>query len=385
MRLPVLVAIVLVVLPLGALPPQSALAAKLAPGDPVAVLTVSLEPPATVTYGGEIAVSGQLSPAWASVGVDLQIGATVVAQTQTAADGSFTFKLRPTSPGPYTARSGTVTSAPVTIPIRPILRTSVQGRHIVGQELRLRSSLLPAAAGKLRVTTRISPHKRIVRRLRAGERATLPTPGAGRYVAWITLEPSAGYASVGKTVRYEVGSPSLYMGSHGRSVRLLERELVKHHFALSRVDASFDYDTLEAIYALQKMAGLARTGSVNSATWLALARAKPPRPQLRGSYIEVDKTKQVLYVVRNRKVTLIVPVSTGASGNTPIGVFHVYSKVPGGAVMYYSNYFTGAFAIHGYVSVPPYPASHGCVRVPIWVAVRLYGLIPYNTRVLIHY
>jgi lipoprotein-anchoring transpeptidase ErfK/SrfK len=53
--------------------------------------------------------------------------------------------------------------------------------------------------------------------------------------------------------------------------------------------------------------------------------------------------------------------------------------------MYYSNFFIGAFAIHGYVVVPPYPASHGCVRVPMWVAIRLYGLIPAHTRVLIHY
>jgi lipoprotein-anchoring transpeptidase ErfK/SrfK len=82
---------------------------------------------------------------------------------------------------------------------------------------------------------------------------------------------------------------------------------------------------------------------------------------------------------------LIVPVSTGRTGNTPIGLFHVYSKVPGGAVMYYSNYFTGAFAIHGYVDVPPYPASHGCVRIPMWLAIRVYGLISYHTRVLIHY
>jgi lipoprotein-anchoring transpeptidase ErfK/SrfK len=84
-------------------------------------------------------------------------------------------------------------------------------------------------------------------------------------------------------------------------------------------------------------------------------------------------------------VKLIVPVSTGATGNTPIGLFHVYSKVPGGAVMYYSNYFIGAFAIHGYVNVPPYPASHGCVRVPMWLAIRLYDLIPIYSRVLIRY
>jgi lipoprotein-anchoring transpeptidase ErfK/SrfK len=35
-------------------------------------------------------------------------------------------------------------------------------------------------------------------------------------------------------------------------------------------------------------------------------------------------------------------------------------------------YFLCGFAIHGYPSVPAYPASHGCVRVPMWLAPRLY-------------
>jgi len=67
-------------------------------------------------------------------------------------------------------------------------------------------------------------------------------------------------------------------------------------------------------------------------------------------------------------------VSTGATGNTPVGRWHIYSKVPGlnSHGMYYSNFFTGAFAIHGYASVPPWPASHGCVRTPMWYAPGFY-------------
>ena len=34
--------------------------------------------------------------------------------------------------------------------------------------------------------------------------------------------------------------------------------------------------------------------------------------------------------------------------------------------------FIGNFAIHGYVPVPPYPASHGCIREPMWVADWVY-------------
>ena len=53
--------------------------------------------------------------------------------------------------------------------------------------------------------------------------------------------------------------------------------------------------------------------------------------------------------------------------------------------MYYSSFFVGAYAIHGYQSVPPYPASHGCVRIPLWVAYRLYSLIDYGTEIYIYW
>jgi lipoprotein-anchoring transpeptidase ErfK/SrfK len=39
--------------------------------------------------------------------------------------------------------------------------------------------------------------------------------------------------------------------------------------------------------------------------------------------------------------------------------------------MFYSSYFIGGYAIHGYVSVPAYPASHGCLRVPLPDAIPI--------------
>ena len=34
--------------------------------------------------------------------------------------------------------------------------------------------------------------------------------------------------------------------------------------------------------------------------------------------------------------------------------------------------FIGNFAIHGYAPVPPYPASHGCIREPIWACYWVF-------------
>ena len=47
-------------------------------------------------------------------------------------------------------------------------------------------------------------------------------------------------------------------------------------------------------------------------------------------------------------------------------------------------YFVGGYAIHGNPSVPPYPASHGCVRVPNFVIYRLFGSEPYGETVYVY-
>lgn len=365
---------------IAAIAPMQAAGAVANSGD-----VLSLSPPGVTTFGATSWIDGTLAPARAGVSVDLIRAGTVVAQAQTAANGSFAFNLRFVSPGPYQARSGSVLSTPVNARIRPILTTSIRGDRVVGQPLRLRAHLRPAAAGKIRLIVVRGHYRPLSRFVAVGKPFTFALSKAARHAVWVEVEPNPGYTQIARKIRVRITAPALHIGSHGRAVRLLESALIAHHFALLHADSSFGADTLEAVYALQKFSGLSRSGRMSAAAWLALGRSEPPRPRLHGSYIEVDKTKQVLYVVRGSKVVLIVPVSTGATGNTPIGIFHVYSKVPGGAVMYYSNYFTGAFAIHGYVDVPPYPASHGCVRVPMWIATHLYGQISLGMRVYIHY
>jgi lipoprotein-anchoring transpeptidase ErfK/SrfK len=93
----------------------------------------------------------------------------------------------------------------------------------------------------------------------------------------------------------------------------------------------------------------------------------------------------VIFIVRGGKVTLIVATSTGATGNTPVGVWRVYRKVAGfDWVLYYPSYFLRGFAVHGYPDVPPYPASHGCARIPMWVAQTVYAQIPDGSVVYVY-
>ena len=150
---------------------------------------------------------------------------------------------------------------------------------------------------------------------------------------------------------------------------------------------------LDAVYAFEKVHGLQRTGVVDARFWRALAspRTALPRFAQPAAHIEVNKGLQVLYVVRAARVGLIVPISTaGVAGTfTPVGRFAVYRKVVGFdpsplGTLYDPLYFTGGYAIHGNPSVPPYPASHGCVRIPMWVAPFLYRTVPYGETVYVY-
>ena len=83
-------------------------------------------------------------------------------------------------------------------------------------------------------------------------------------------------------------------------------------------------------------------------------------------------------VVHDGQTVWYVPVSSGAGGITPVGNYHILWKALstttwlGPAILYRTMTFHTHYAIHGFSSVPSYPASHGCVRIPIWLADWLY-------------
>ena len=179
---------------------------------------------------------------------------------------------------------------------------------------------------------------------------------------------------------------TLALGARGDSVRALERLLASQHYLLRGVDDRYNDDTRDAVLAFQKLHGLPRTGVATQVFWRLLSTAAPVAARYPdGDHIEVDKTRQVLLTVENGTVTRIVQVSTGATGNTPLGTWHVYRKVPRMSwVLWYPMYFLRGFAIHGYPSVPAYPASHGCVRVPMWAAPQLFSRFGVGTPIRVY-
>ena len=106
-----------------------------------------------------------------------------------------------------------------------------------------------------------------------------------------------------------------------------------------------------------------------------------------GRHVEADLSRQVLALIDGGKVVRIYPTSSGkASTPTVLGSYRVYRKTPGtnSLGMLDSLYFIRGYAIHGYASVPPYPASHGCLRIPIQNARTVYDWLRGGDGVIVY-
>jgi hypothetical protein len=340
----------------------------------VRATAVSLVGPRTTSYQKPVTFAGAIVPAQVGARVAVTLGTRIVARTTTVAGGRFHVRTRALGPGPWVAHAAGAASQAFSTRVHPELVASIVGNPMVGQPLTVVARLRPAAAGRLRVRLHRTGGGQQLRRAGASIRVGLDTHSAADWRATVRAQPRRGWLGATDVLQATVVEPTLGPGSHGPSVRVLKEHLAQLHFALEGIDGSYGSDTTDAVFAFQKLYGLPRTGRVDARLWSLLVHAHTPRARYQGNHVEVDKTRQVLFEVRGGKVALVVHVSTGATGNTPIGEWHVYRRVPGWDwVLYYPSYFLRGFAIHGYPDVPPYPASHGCVRVPLWVATRLYA------------
>jgi peptidoglycan hydrolase-like protein with peptidoglycan-binding domain len=172
-------------------------------------------------------------------------------------------------------------------------------------------------------------------------------------------------------------------GSSGVKVLLLQRGLLKLGFA-TPVTGSFDGLTANAVNVFRKTNGLGRDGYATTSVYAMVLRGQGafelryPSSGTHGKHVEFDWSRQVLVLADHGKPYRAYHVSSGkASTPTVFGSYRFYSKTPGtnSHGMVYSSYFIGGYAIHGYASVPNYPASHGCLRVPIPNAVSIYSWI----------
>jgi len=105
-----------------------------------------------------------------------------------------------------------------------------------------------------------------------------------------------------------------------------------------------------------------------------------------GEHVEAPLSKQVLVFAKGDKPFAIYPISSGKSSTpTVTGHFEFIRQEPGynSHGMYYSFYFYGGYAVHGYESVPDYPASHGCLRTFIADQPEIYNRIYFGEDIFI--
>lgn len=184
-------------------------------------------------------------------------------------------------------------------------------------------------------------------------------------------------------------------------IKEAEQRLAELGYWAGAVDGVFDAGSRAALIAFQKWEGRETTGKLTLDELEAIRTSQSPRARETGyEHVEVDVDRQVLMIVNEEGGVRVLPVSTGngkpfvadkqtSIAYTPRGRFVVYDKSYGwedgvlGSV-YYANYITGGVAIHGYQSVPATPASHGCIRIPMFAAREVSKLLRLGTIVLVY-
>jgi peptidoglycan hydrolase-like protein with peptidoglycan-binding domain len=182
-------------------------------------------------------------------------------------------------------------------------------------------------------------------------------------------------------------NPNVGFGARGPMVDLLQQRLAALHLYIPQTGV-FDEQTGLALNAYHRLLGWGEGNETADphtiADLLNGAGAFHVRYPGDGKHVEGDLGNQLLALIYGSRVYRIYPISSGKpSTPTVLGRYSVYSKVPGYLPdgMYFSNFFTGGYAIHGYNPAPDYPASHGCMRVPIIDAVSIYDWLKIGDRV----
>ena len=194
----------------------------------------------------------------------------------------------------------------------------------------------------------------------------------------------------------------LRSGSEGAQVTALQRRLHELGYQVQEADGQFGQETHHSVVAFQKVNRLARDGVVGPITRKALEHPRIPKPRSTkgGFHVEADLTLQVVYMVRDGKIAEILDASS-ASGQhytvdgdvrlavTPLGNFQIQRKIDAWrksklGLLYRPAYFTGGYALHGAYSVPPFPASHGCIRITTTAMDRWFNRIPVGTPMLVY-
>ena len=167
-------------------------------------------------------------------------------------------------------------------------------------------------------------------------------------------------------------------GSTGRFVELIQQRLAVLHFFIPQ-SGVYDAGTAVAVDAYHRLLRRGTSQTLDGLTTSYLLDgfgAFQLRFPGHGRHAEINLSLQLLALADGSHVENIIPTSSGKPSTPTVqGDFRIYQRQPGynAKLMYYSDFFVGNYAIHGYDPAPDYPASHGCVRIPIADAIPVFN------------
>jgi peptidoglycan hydrolase-like protein with peptidoglycan-binding domain len=268
-----------------------------------------------------------------------------------------------------------------------------------GDRLKISGAVRPFVAGQVAVLE-VRRSGKVVDRQRA--KVKRAKRGAGKvafdfkprrkgvYKARISHAATDGQrAFSSRAARFKAVVLSANAGDRGTDVLLLQRGLDELGFAVP-VTGYYDDGTARAVIAFRKTNGMERIGYASPAVLSMVLKGqgafKPRFPEA-GYHVEYDWSRQVLGFFRNGRAVNVYHSSSGAPATpTVFGTFTFYRKEPGTnhLGMVQSNYFIRGYAIHGYKDAPVYPASHGCLRVPIPNAYQIDRQISLGMKIMVY-
>ena len=204
------------------------------------------------------------------------------------------------------------------------------------------------------------------------------------------LLPAPGLA----VVDHSLGAPDHYRVD--LDLMGVQALLTEKGFYRGAVDGIATDGLADAILAFHKAADLERTTTWMPHDAVLLSAWEPQVPDLpdQPDRLEVDIERQVMHLLEGGEVVATLPVSTGSgrqyvsprpevgltTARTPRGSYLIERYIHGWRYvglggLYRPWYFDGPYALHGSLSVPAYPDSHGCVRLTVkdadWLSERL--------------
>ncbi len=207
---------------------------------------------------------------------------------------------------------------------------------------------------------------------------SLSSPRAGQLTVQVGHTRNAALGGLFARRSFDALDENASFGSSGLFVQLIQQRLAALHFYIPQTGV-YDSGTGWALDAYHRLLhrGTYQTLDGRTVSYLLDGFGKfPIRFPQNGRHAEGSLSLQLLALADGSQVVAIYPISSGKpSTPTILGNFRVYSKVPGYLPdgMYFSNFFISGYAIHGYNPAPDYPASHGCMRVPIQDAISIYN------------